>query len=86
MVCSVAVDRAILYGSEIFYNETAVSPYYHYWDQEKIQHVVWFENAVSIQAKLKLIQEYQLRGAGYWNLMRPFTQNWKMLESMFTIL
>lgn len=81
-----AVDRAILYGSEIFYNETAVSPYYHYWDQEKIQHVVWFENAVSIQAKLELIQEYQLRGAGYWNLMRPFTQNWKMLESMFTIL
>lgn len=80
-----AVDRAIQYGSEILYDKTAVSPYFNYTDQEGNAHVVWFENAVSIQAKLNLIQEYSLRGAGYWNLMRPFTQNWKLVESMFRV-
>ncbi len=80
-----AVDRAIQYGSEIFYDETAVSPYFNYTDREGFAHVVWFENVVSIQAKLELIQEYGLRGAGYWNLMRPFTQNWKLVQSMFRI-
>lgn len=80
-----AVQRAIRYGSEISYDETAVSPYYYYTDEGGADHVVWFENAVSIAAKLDLIQSYGLRGAGYWNLMRPFTQNWNMLEYRFQI-
>ena len=38
-----------------------------------------------IAAKLSLIPEYGLSGAGYWNLMRPFPQNWLVLDSLFTI-
>ena len=49
------------------------------------QHEIWFEDARSIQAKLRLLEEYSLSGAGYWNLMKPFTQNWQVLNSMFQI-
>ena len=42
-------------------------------------------NARSIAAKLSLISEYSLFGAGYWNLMRPFPQNWAVLSEMFDI-
>lgn len=81
-----AVERAIQYGSDILYDEAALSPYFQYVDREGASHIVWFENAVSIEGKLNLIREYGLRGAGYWNLMRPFTQNWKLLLSMFHIV
>ena len=44
-----------------------------------------FEDARSIQAKLELISQYGLVGAGYWNLMRDFPQNWLVLSSLYTI-
>lgn len=80
-----AVQRAIQYGRKILYDEAAVSPYFTYRATDGSEHIVWFENAVSIDAKLNLIQEFGLRGAGYWNLMRPFTQNWRLLEFRFEI-
>lgn len=80
-----AMQRAIQYGSEILYDEAAMSPYYYYTAADGATHVVWFENAVSIQAKLDLIREFGLLGAGYWNLMRSFTQNWRLLEAEFKI-
>ena len=33
----------------------------------------------------QLVSEYGFHGAGYWNLMRPFPQNWPLLDSLFTI-
>ena len=36
--------------------------------------------------KLALTQEYRLYGVGYWNLMRPFPQNWRVLNSLYQIL
>ena len=29
--------------------------------------------------------EYHLQGVGYWNLARPFPQNWAVLASLFDI-
>ena len=52
---------------------------------EGVEHVVWFEDARSIQAKLELIPEYGLSGVGYWNLTRLFPQNWPLLDSLFHI-
>ena len=48
-------------------------------------HEVWFEDARSIRAKLALIPEYGLNGAGYWNLMRRFPQNWRILNALYEI-
>lgn len=80
-----AVQLAQRYGVDIQYDETAQSPWFRYRDEVGIEHEVWFEDARSIQAKLSLIEEYGLRGAGYWNLMRPFPQNWQVLAAMYRV-
>jgi len=80
-----AVSLAIRYNAEIQYDETAQSPWFRYYDESGVQHEVWFEDARSIRAKLSLIPEYGLLGAGYWNLMRPFPQNWLVLNALFDI-
>jgi len=80
-----AVSLAARYNAEISYDETAQSPWFRYRDENGREHEVWFEDARSIAAKLELIREFGLNGAGYWNLMRPFPQNWVLLNSLFMI-
>lgn len=80
-----AVELARRYGGSIQYDQTAQAPWFRYRDENGTQHEVWFEDARSIQAKLGLVKEYGLSGAGYWNLMRPFPQNWPVLNSAFLI-
>ncbi len=80
-----AVRLALRYGAEIRYDTFAQSPWFRYTDEQGREHEVWFEDARSIQAKLALIPEYGLYGAGYWNLMRPFPQNWLILDSEYNI-
>lgn len=80
-----AVELARRYGAEIQYDETAQSPWFRYRDENDSPHEVWFEDARSIRAKLGLIKEYGLSGAGYWNLDRPFPQNWPVLNGEFVI-
>lgn len=69
----------------IEYNQTAQSPFFRYFDPTGREHEVWFEDARSIRAKLSLISEYSLAGTGYWNLNRPFPQNWLVLSSHYRI-
>ena len=79
-----AVQLAIDFGVDIRFDETAMSPYFRYW-QYGVQHEVWFEDVRSIKAKFDLIKEYELSGAGYWQLMSLFRANWQMLNEMFYI-
>lgn len=83
LTCPEAVSLARDYGAEIHFDQTAQAPYFHYTDESEKSHTVWFEDALSIQAKLNLLKEYDLHGVGYWNLDRPFPQNWLILNSMF---
>lgn len=80
-----AIDRAAARGAAIKYDETAQSPYYNYIDDSGREHVVWFEDARSVEAKYKLVNEYGLRGVSYWVLAQPFPQNWQVLDDMFHI-
>lgn len=79
-----AVQLAIDFGVDIRFDETAMSPYFRYW-QYGVQHEVWFEDVRSMKAKFDLIKEYGLSGAGYWQLMSLFRANWLMLNEMFYI-
>ncbi len=79
-----AVRRAALHRADIQFDEIAQSPFYEY-TVDGIAHIVWFEDVRSIQAKLRLIPEYGLMGAGYWSLMKPFRANWLLLNSLFEI-
>ncbi len=79
-----AIRLAIDHGVPILFDETAMSPYFRYW-QYGIQHEVWFEDVRSLKAKFDLVKEYGLSGVGYWQLMRYFRANWLMLEELFMI-
>lgn len=80
-----AVDIAIANGAEIQYDEMVQSPYFNY-TANGIVHEVWFEDARSIQAKLALVPEYDLRGVGYWQIMKLFRANWLLVAEEFYIV
>ena len=80
-----AVERALRYGAAIEYDETSQAPHYRYSDRSGHEHAVWFEDARSIEAKLRLADEYGLQGVGYWSLMREFPQNWAVLTALFDV-
>ena len=80
-----AIELAVEHRIAIQYDETAQSPFFHYTDENGTIHEVWFEDARSMDAKLRLIAEYGFLGAGFWNLMRPFSQTWLVLDSLYDI-
>lgn len=80
-----AIELAVRYGAVIQYDKIAQTPYFWYQNDEGIEHEVWFEDARSIEEKLNLLIEYELQGAGYWNLMRFFQQNWTLVQDMFLV-
>jgi spore germination protein len=80
-----AVEIAARNHAEIQFDETAQSPHFTYQGPAGRTHVVWFEDVRSIQAKYDLMDRYSLMGAGYWNIMRPFAQNWAFLSGAYQI-
>ncbi len=80
-----AVDQAANVGTVIQYDPTSESPFYYYYDQNGKQHVVWFEDARSVDAKLRLQNLYDLGGVSYWTINKYFPQNWLVLKSLFDV-
>ncbi len=80
-----AVEIAQRYGVPIQFDETAQSPTFDYWGRAARRHVVWFEDVRSVQGKFNLMEEFGLRGGGYWNIMRPFNQNWAFAAARYSI-
>lgn len=79
-----AVQIAIANSAEILFDELAKSPYFYY-TSNGTEHVVWFEDVRSVQAKFDLINEFGLRGAGYWQIMQLFRANWFQLMENFIL-
>lgn len=80
-----AVARAFRNKAEIKYDLNAQSPYYNYYDTQKRQHIVWFEDARSIYQKLLTVDQYGLGGVSYWTIGRSFQQNLFLVDAMFNI-
>lgn len=80
-----AVAIAARQGVPIQYDSIQQAPYIEY-SENGIEHIVWFDDMKSMQAKLQLVAEYRFRGVGYWNLMRYFRPNWLLLSAMYQIL
>lgn len=81
-----AVDLAREQNVAIEFDEVARAPFFTYYDEQRREHIVWFEDARSIDAKLRLLDEYELNGASYWTIMRYFPQNWFVLISLYNII
>ena len=74
-----AADIAAERNATIEFDETSASPFFYYtaYDTER---VAWFEDVRSIERKLELVERFNLRGFGYWNIMRPFAGNLSLLS------
>lgn len=80
-----AVDIAARYGAEIRYDERSQAPFFNYFDEEGRRHEVWFDDARSIRARLRLIAEYGLAGLSYWTIDNLFRAQYLVLSALFTI-
>ncbi|MDE6728542.1 MAG: LysM peptidoglycan-binding domain-containing protein [Oscillospiraceae bacterium] len=80
-----ALDTAVRHNSEILYDEKSQTPYFYYNDNGT-RHVVWFDDAKSIDAKLRLIDEFNLAGASYWTINRCFIPNWEIVQNLFEVI
>lgn len=79
-----AVDLARREGATIRYDESFMAPYFYY-VKDSVQHVVWFQDARSVDALARLAEEYSLDGINVWNIMRRFPNLWQVLLSLFPI-
>lgn len=80
-----ALARAQRVGATIQYDEVAQSPHYEYVDEQGREHVVWFEDARSIRAKLALVNEYGLAGISIWTIMDAFPSGQEVLSELYTV-
>lgn len=80
-----AANLAGKVGASINYDIMTQTPFFEYVDDNGKEHIVWFDDARSIEAKLKLIDKYNLLGVSYWNINTYFPQNWIVLNSLYNI-
>jgi len=80
-----AVNLARDTGATIQYDQEAQSPFFYYYGSDGRRHVVWFEDARSILAKLTLANEFLLGGVSYWTINQYFPQNWLVLNSVYNV-
>jgi spore germination protein len=80
-----AITQASEVGAVIKYDEEAQSPFYNYYDRQGRRHEVWFDDARSIQARLRLIRDYKLGGLSYWTIDNLFRTQFLVLRSMYNI-
>ena len=80
-----ALELALDTGSTIKFDERAQSPYFNYTDLNGISHVVWFDDARSISARLDLVTKYNLAGVSYWTINNFYPINWNIINSKFNV-
>ncbi|WP_298843123.1 glycosyl hydrolase family 18 protein [Clostridium sp.] len=80
-----AVDLARKMHASIKYDYTSQAPFFNYYDANKKEHVVWFEDARSMNAKLMTAAKYNLGGVSYWTIGKYFPQAWLVQNSLFNV-
>ncbi len=63
-----AINRARALGVPLSWDEAAQVPWYRYYDERGAGHVVYFENASSMAAKVDLVERHGLGGIALWRL------------------
>jgi spore germination protein len=69
----------------IKYSRKDESPYFRYWDKDKIEHIVWFEDLRSMKAKFDVVDQYGFAGVSFWNLSFGYPVFWNYLVDRYNI-
>lgn len=83
-----AIELALETNSIIMFEENSQTPYFEYTVEisgRSYRHIVWFKDARSIDALIKLVPEYELQGSAIWNIMSYFAQMWLVINSQYNI-
>ena len=80
-----AVARAYEAGAAIQYDPVAEAPFFRYYDGEGRLHTVWFNDARSWQALIRLVDQYGLLGFSVWTIVEYAPQLWLVLDSMYNV-
>lgn len=83
-----AVKLAINKNAAIQYDDASQTPFFTYYDRvngDAVEHEVWFDDARSMDAKLRLMREKSLYGGSVWNVMRYFPQLWAVMNSLYSL-
>lgn len=70
-----AVQIAVNNNAPILFDEVSQAPYFSY-VSNGVTHEVWFEDARSMLAKYRLMDEFGLHGFGCWQIMQLFRTMW----------
>ena len=81
-----AIEIAKANRASIQYDETAQAPFIKYTDENNKEHIIWFEDSRSIQAKFDLIKELDIRGISYWKLSFYFHKIGFYFKIILTLL
>jgi spore germination protein len=80
-----AIRRAANNNVTIQFDEQAQSPNYTYTNAQGIDHVVWFDDVRSMNAKLRLMPEFGLNGGGIWQIMDFFPGLYNVIGALFNV-
>ena len=80
-----AMNLAISTGSTIRFDEIAQAPFFNYYDSSGKRHIVWFDDARSLTARLKLVEKYNLGGVSYWTINRLYRTLWYTLRALYDV-
>ena len=80
-----AVDLARKVFASIQYDYTSQAPFFNYYDAAGKRHEVWFEDARSMNVKLRTANAYNLGGVSYWTIGKYFPQAWLVQNSLFDV-
>lgn len=83
-----AIALAVQTGSIILFEENSKAAFFEYYTPVsgiEMEHIVWFSDARTIDALIKLIPEFGIAGTGIWNIMHYFAQMWLVINSQYNI-
>lgn len=90
---SLTLNSAIALANDvdtiIQFDEISQTPFFLYstnYPGASINHIVWFIDARSINALLKLIKEYGLAGSGIWTIMIYYQPLWTLINAQYEII
>lgn len=82
---STAVELSKKYNANIIFDQATLTPMFSYTDEQGNKHEVWFENAQSIVAKIKLGWELGISGVALWRLGMEDPATWPAIASQIVV-
>lgn len=80
-----ALELARRHGSNINFDNLAQAPHFEYYTTDGTRHIVWFDDARSIDSRLDLVTKYNLAGISIWTINNFNPVLWSVINNKFIV-